>query len=189
MHAISYASDAIEIIGYKLYYPEAFYPVLLSQYAGEVSEFNYREVMDCKNLEELKKICKTYAVGQNQASIIKFKTRLAWLIWEAKLRGFELKEATLFSKPNEYSLNEENGKEILMPLTSLSGVAELTAIKIYETIKEKPLESYEELLSRKDSLNKTIFNKKALEGLGIYQLEPEAIARFNLKLNKHYGRV
>lgn len=188
-HAISYASDAYSIGSAKLYYPAAFYPVLLSQYAGEVSEFDYQAVMDCKTLEELKTICKTYSVGQNQASIIKFKTRLAWLIWEAKLRGFDLKPATLFSKPNVYSLNEENQSEILMPLTSLSGVAETTALKIYESVKAEPLKDYQDVLERKDPNNKKVFNKKALQGLGLFELTEEQIERFNVRLNKHYGRV
>ena len=183
-----YASDAYYIAFAKLYYPDAFYPVLLSQYARDVSDFNYEEVADCETLEQLKGICKTYSVGQKQDVIIKCKTRLAWLIWEAKLRGYKLKTATLFSLPKEFSLSKDDKKTILMPLTSITGVAEGSALKIYETIKGKALESYEDLLSRKDDLNRAIFNKRVLEGLGLYELTREQIERFNEYLAKHNGQ-
>ena len=188
MHAVSYASDAYSIAFIKLYYPDAFYPVLLSQYARDVSDFNYEEVAACETLDQLKGICKTYAVGQKQDVIIKCKTRLAWLIWEAKLRGYNLKTATLFSLPKEFSLSKDDGKTILMPLTSITGVAEGSAVKIYETIKNKALTSYDDLLSRKDDSNRAIFNKRVLEGLGLYELTREQVERFNEYLTKHNGR-
>lgn len=187
MHALSYARQAQQVAWYKLYRPAAFYQVLISQYAKEVSDYNYDEVSNCKTLEELEKICKTYAVGQNQEVIIKCKTRLAWLIWEAKLRGYTLKPATLFSRPNLFYIDKAEPEVILMPLTSISGVAEGTALKIYETIKERPIESYEDMLSRKDSNNKTIFSKRVLEGLGYYELTKEKIEKLNEFLRKHQG--
>ena len=187
-HAISYSRDMANVATYKLYYPDAFYPVLLSQYARDVSDFNYEEVAACETLDQLKGICKTYAVGQKQDVIIKCKTRLAWLIWEAKLRGYNLKTATLFSLPKEFSLSKDDGKTILMPLTSITGVAEGSAVKIYETIKNKALMSYDDLLSRKDDSNRAIFNKRVLEGLGLYELTREQVERFNEYLVKHNGQ-
>ena len=185
--ALSYARSAQQVMWYKLYKPDAFYQVLISQYAKEVSDYNYDEVANCKNLKELEKICKTYAVGQNQDVIIKCKTRLAWLIWEAKLRGYTLKPATLFSRHNLFYIDKIEPTVILMPLTSISGVAEGTAIKIYETINERPIESYEDMLERKDSNNKKIFSKRVLEGLGYYELTKEKIEQLNEFLRKHQG--
>lgn len=169
----------------KLYYPTAFYPVLLSQYAKDVSDFNFEEVSACKNLAELKKIEKTYSVGQGQDVVIKCKTRLAWLIWEAKLRGYELKPATIFSLPDQFSISKDEPGVILMPLTSLTGVAENSAQKVYETIKTKPLTSYEDMLSRKDDLNRTIFNKKVLTGLGLNDFTIAMQQKFFMFLKRH----
>lgn len=185
MHAVSYASDAYSIAFAKLYYPAAFYPVLLSQYAKDVSDFNFEEVSACKNLAELKKIEKTYSVGQGQDVVIKCKTRLAWLIWEAKLRGYELKPATIFSLPDQFSISKDEPGVILMPLTSLTGVAENSAQKVYETIKTKPLTSYEDMLSRKDDLNRTIFNKKVLTGLGLNDFTIAMQQKFFMFLKRH----
>ena len=184
-HAQSYGVQAIQIATYKLYYPAAFYPVLLSQYAKDVSDFNFEEVSACKNLAELKKIEKTYSVGQGQDVVIKCKTRLAWLIWEAKLRGYELKPATIFSLPDQFSISKDEPGVILMPLTSLTGVAENSAQKVYETIKTKPLTSYEDMLSRKDDLNRTIFNKKVLTGLGLNDFTIAMQQKFFMFLKRH----
>ena len=134
---------------------------------------------------ELKKIEKTYSVGQGQDVVIKCKTRLAWLIWEAKLRGYELKPATIFSLPDQFSISKDEPGVILMPLTSLTGVAENSAQKVYETIKTKPLTSYEDMLSRKDDLNRTIFNKKVLTGLGLNDFTIAMQQKFFMFLKRH----
>lgn len=174
----------MRIMWYKQYKASAFYCSLLTQYASDVSEFNYDEVFNCETIDELKIIKKQYSVGINQATAIKFKNRLADLIFEAKLRGFILKPANLYSHYNLFSADKVNEKIIYMPLTSISGVAVTTAKKIYDSLKEKDFINYDELIERKDESNRKIFNKKALEGLNLFELNEYEKDLFNKKMEK-----
>lgn len=169
----------MQILWYKVYEPTAFYSVMLTQYGGDVNDFDYQEVMNCESLEQLKRLHKKYEVGQNQKVVIKFKSRLADLLYEAKLRGFSIKKPTLYSHPKMFIPNPKNEKELLMPLSSLGGVAVLTATKIYDSLKSEPYIDYEELISRKDQNGRTIFNKTTLEALNLYQLQDWEIESFN----------
>ncbi|MGL5711122.1 MAG: hypothetical protein ACRCW9_09830 [Cetobacterium sp.] len=82
--------------------------------------------------------------------------------------------------------NPANEKELLMPLSSMGGVAELTATKIYSSLKLNPFVGYHELISRKDDNNRAIFNKTTLEALNLYQLEDWEIEAFENEM-KYLG--
>lgn len=182
-HAESYGLSAMQILWFKVYQPTAFYSVMLTQYGSDVNDFDYFEVMDCESLDSLKRLYKKYEIGQNQKVVIKFKTRLADLLFEAKLRGYTIKKPNLYSHPTMFTPNPKNEMELLMPLSSLAGVAELTAKKIYDSLKEKEYEDYNELISRKDSNGRAIFNKTTLEALNLYQLQDWEIESFNNEMN------
>ena len=57
----------MQILWYKVYHPSAFYSTMLTQYGSDVNDFNYQEVIACDSLEQIKKLHKTYEIGQNQA--------------------------------------------------------------------------------------------------------------------------
>lgn len=175
----------MQIMWYKQFKPSAFYCALLTQYGKEVNDFDYFEVFNCETLDELKLIEKKYSIGKQKGDVsIKFKTRLADLIFEAKLRGFHLVPTNLYSHYSLFTPNPIDEKEIFMPLTSLAGVAELTAKKIYESFKVDKYTSYEDLLERKCDGNRKIFNKTTLQGLGLFELQPEQIALLNSKMSQ-----
>lgn len=183
MHAESYALSAMQILWYKVYQPTAFYSVMLTQYGADVNDFDYQEVMACESLEQLKRLHKKYEYGQNAKSVmIKFKCRLADLLYETKLRGYTIKKPTLYSHPKMFIPNPKNEKELLMPLSSLGGVAVLTATKIYDSLNSQPYENYEELINRKDLNGRAIFNKTTLEALNLYQLQDWEIEAFDIEM-------
>lgn len=156
---------------YKFYYPSEWYRVLLENWAQDVSSFDYDEARAIKNKSQLTEWKKKVRKEESQDAQAKFKIRLGELIYEMKLRGYEVCNGNIYSAPTSFVIEDNDPYKIYMPLISINGISDNTANQIYETLKDRPFTTCEDIITRKNSFGRVVFNKKTLRSLGLIYKE------------------
>ena len=175
-HAVAYVMNAMRIFWYKLNTPRVFYCAVLGRYGvnkNNNKNFDYMGASGIKNVAELKAMWKKIDEDTNNPAKIKDNQRIASIIWELKLRGYELKKANLESRPDKFSPDPNDSSTILMPLLSIKGIGENSADKIHKAAKLYRKETghsitslaIEELMLVVDENGKKVFDKRIMDAL------------------------
>ena len=194
-HAASYMQAAVRIAYFKLYYPVEYYTAILTRYGAKnnVANFPYDAAVNVSSLEQYEAIVKNIKENSTRPEQEKDGIRLALIIYEAKLRGITLSPATLNSHYRFFAINPEDRNNIIRPLTSIAGVGEGLANKIYNDISVNGVANIDELYERtmivfdeetgKTSLRK-IYTDSVLLKLGLPV--PEELSEEEKALAKKY---
>ena len=186
---------AVRIAYFKLYYPVEYYTAILTRYGAKnnVANFPYDAAVNVSSLEQYEAIVKNIKENSTRPEQEKDGIRLALIIYEAKLRGITLSPATLNSHYRFFAINPEDRNNIIRPLTSIAGVGEGLANKIYNDISVNGVANIDELYERtmivfdeetgKTSLRK-IYTDSVLLKLGLPV--PEELSEEEKALAKKY---
>lgn len=169
---------AIRIAYFKLYYPVEYYTAILTRYGAKnnVANFPYEVAVNVTTLEQYEALVKNIKENATRAEQEKDGIRLALIIYEARLRGITISPATLNSHYRFFAINPDDRSNIIRPLTSISGVGEGLALKVYNDISLNGAASVEELYERTivmydeetgKTSTKRIYTDSVLEKLGL----------------------
>lgn len=174
-HATAYIINALRIMYYKIHYPQAFYAAAINRYGvtnTSNNTFDYIKFFNEVNTNE--KLYKFHAWCKHQSDNevkVKNNIRIANIVYEMKLRGFEIVKPNFSSKATTCVPDKKNPNKILMPLNSIAGVGSETAKTVelaYKTYGDKLFgmtqEELTELKVEKDGKLIKAFGKKFLEG-------------------------
>src|SRR5574343_103464 len=141
---------AVRIAYFKLYYPVEYYTAILTRYGAKnnVANFPYDAAVNVSSLEQYEAIVKSIKENSTRPEQEKDGIRLALIIYEAKLRGITLSPATLNSHYRFFAINPDDNTNIIRPLTSIAGVGEGLATKIYNDISLNGAAGVDELYER-----------------------------------------
>lgn len=141
---------AVRIAYFKLYYPVEYYTAILTRYGAKnnVANFPYDAAVNVSSLEQYEAIVKNIKENSTRPEQEKDGIRLALIIYEAKLRGITLSPATLNSHYRFFAINPEDNTNIIRPLTSIAGIGEGLANKIYNDISLNGVAGVDELYER-----------------------------------------
>ncbi|SFH49503.1 DNA polymerase-3 subunit alpha [Tindallia magadiensis] len=141
-HAVAYVMMSFRIAYYKVHFPEAFYA---SYFSMKVDDFDTTLALEgtdyiiqyIKNLEQSN--VKLTAKEKNQLTVME-------VVLEMLSRGIELLPVSLYRSHSEKFTLEDS--KIRPPLTSLGGVGQNAARKIYDEAQKRMFLSIEELRNR-----------------------------------------
>ena len=141
---------AVRIAYFKLYYPVEYYTAILTRYGAKnnVANFPYDAAVNVSSLEQYEAIVKNIKENSTRPEQEKDGIRLALIIYEAKLRGITLSPATLNSHYRFFAINPDDNTNIIRPLTSIAGIGEGLATKIYNDISLNGAAGVDELYER-----------------------------------------
>ena len=141
---------AVRIAYFKLYYPVEYYTAILTRYGAKnnVANFPYDAAINVSSLEQYEAIVKNIKENSTRPEQEKDGIRLALIIYEAKLRGITLSPATLNSHYRFFAINPDDNTNIIRPLTSIAGIGEGLATKIYNDISLNGAAGVDELYER-----------------------------------------
>lgn len=173
-HAASYVMNAIRILHYKIYYPQAFYTAAINRYGiadSNNSTFDYIKFFNNVNtIEELNKWKSHISHSTDNPAKEKSQKRISDLLWEMKIRNYEIHKPDFSANPTTCAPSKKNKNVVLLPLQSISGVgpvAALDAAEAYKVYGDKLFELSKEELSQiridKEGGSKKAFGKKFLE--------------------------
>lgn len=174
-HATAYIINALRIMYYKIHYPQAFYAAAINRYGVTNTSNNTFDYIDFFNKvntnEELYKFHAHCKHASDNEVKVKNNIRIANIVYEMKLRGFEIVKPDFSSKATTCVPDKKNPNKILMPLNSIAGVGSETAKTVelaYKTYGDelfnKTQEELAELKIEKDGRLIKAFGKKFLEG-------------------------
>lgn len=174
MHAAAYITNALRILHYKIYYPQAYYAAAINRYGindNNNSTFDYIDFSKRINtIEDLQKFHSWINHSTDNSAKEKSQKTISNILWEMKLRGFHIEPPDFTSKPNVCTPSKKDKNVILLPLQSIKGVgisAALDASEAYQIIGDKLFDMTREELSQikieKDGKVKRAFGKKFLD--------------------------
>ena len=174
-HATAYIINALRIMYYKIHYPQAFYAAAINRYGvtnTSNNTFDYIKFFNEINTnEELYKFHAHCKHASDNEVKVKNNIRIGNIVYEMKLRGFEIVKPDFSSKATTCVPDKKNPNKILMPLNSIAGVGSETAKTVelaYKTYGDelfnKTQEELAELKVEKDGKLVKAFGKKFLEG-------------------------
>jgi DNA polymerase III, alpha subunit len=174
-HATAYIINALRIMYYKIHYPQAFYAAAINRYGvtnTSNNTFDYIKFFNEVNTnEELYKFHAHCKHASDNEVKVKNNIRIGNIVYEMKLRGFEIVKPDFSSKATTCVPDKKNPNKILMPLNSIAGVGSETAKTVelaYKTYGDelfnKTQEELAELKVEKDGKLVKAFGKKFLEG-------------------------
>ncbi|WP_187107125.1 hypothetical protein [Fusobacterium necrophorum] len=175
MHAFSYVLNSLRTFYYKIYHPQAFYTAALNRYGitnTSNNTFDYLGFYEKTNTpEDLYRYHAYVRHSTDNAAKEKANIHIGNIVYEMKLRGFEIKPPEFSSKALECTPSKKNKKVILMPLASIAGVGSETAklvelgYKTYgDSLYNMTREELFELKVEKDGKEVKAFGKKFLDG-------------------------
>ena len=175
-HASSYIMNAVRIIYYKIYYPQAFYTAAINRYGitdNNNSTFDYIKFFNNINtIDDLNRWKSHISHSTDNPAKEKSQKRISDILWEMKLRGFEIHKPDFSAEPTLCTTSKRDKHVILLPLKSISGVGEKAALdasiayKIYgDKLFELNREELSEItiLDEEKGKNKKAFGKKFLD--------------------------
>lgn len=173
-HAAAYITNALRILHYKIYYPQAYYAAAINRYGitdNNNSTFDYIDFSKRINtIEDLQKFHSWISHSTDNPAKEKSQKTISNILWEMKLRGFHIEPPDFTSKPDRCTPSKKDKSIILLPLQSIKGVgvsAALDASEAYKMIGDKLFEMTKEELSQikieKDGKTKKAFGKKFLD--------------------------
>ena len=173
-HAVSYITNALRILHYKIYYPQQFYSAAINRYGitdPNNSTFDYIDFFKRINtVEDLQKFHSWIGHSTDNPAKEKSQKTISNILWEMKLRGFHIEPPDFTSKADRCTPSKKNEKVILLPLQSIKGVgasAALDASEAYKVYGDKLFDMTREELSEirieRDGKNKKAFGKKFIE--------------------------
>lgn len=141
---------AVRIAYFKLYYPAAYYAAVLTRYGNKtnVSNFAYDKAINISSLQEYEAYQKYIKTESTRAEQEKDAIRLALIIYEMRLRGFTVGNATLNSHHRNFAIDPNNPNIIIRPLSSIAGIGEGASVKIYNNIQAEGVGTVDELYDR-----------------------------------------
>lgn len=161
-HAASYIMNAVRIIYYKIYYPQAFYTAAINRYGitdNNNSTFDYIKFFNNINtIDDLNRWKSHISHSTDNSAKEKSQKRISDILWEMKLRGFEIHKPDFSAEPTLCTTSKRDNHVILLPLKSISGVGEkaaLDASSAYKLYGDKLFE-----LNREELSKITIFDKE-----------------------------
>ena len=107
-HASSYIMNAVRIIYYKIYYPQAFYTAAINRYGitdNNNSTFDYIKFFNNINtIDDLNRWKSHISHSTDNPAKEKSQKRISDILWEMKLRGFEIhkKQQPNYNKIRSY---------------------------------------------------------------------------------------
>lgn len=161
-HAASYVMNAIRILYYKIYYPQAFYTSAINRYGindNNNSTFDYIKFFkNINTIEDLNKWKSYISHSTDNPAKEKSQKRISDLLWEMKLRGFEIHKPDFSAEPTLCTTSKRDENVILLPLKSISGVGEVAALDASIAYKEYGDKLFE--MTREELSQLTIFDKE-----------------------------
>lgn len=173
-HAAAYITNALRILHYKIYYPQAYYAAAINRYGitdNNNSTFDYIDFFKKINtVEDLQRFHSWIGHSTDNPAKEKSQKTISNILWEMKLRGFHIEPPDFTSKADRCTPSKKNDKVILLPLQSISGVGPSAAIDASEAYKiygdklfDMTREELAEIKIEKDGKNKRAFGKKFLD--------------------------
>ena len=127
-HALSYVTNALRIYWYKINHKREFYTCALNRYGVRKANNKNLDYLDIysslTDINKYHKLIKHIDFSTENPAKSKDNQRIVSIIWEMKLRGLKLEEASLSSEPMNFSISPTKDNTILMPLRSIKGVGE-----------------------------------------------------------------
>ena len=173
-HAVSYITNALRILHYKIYYPQQFYSAAINRYGitdPNNSTFDYIKFFNNINsIEDLQRFHSHISHSTDNPAKEKSQKTISNILWEMKLRGFHIEKPDFTSKADRCTPSKKNNKVILLPLQSISGVGPSAALDAYEGYRvygdklfDMSKEELEEIRITRDGKEKRAFGKKFLD--------------------------
>ena len=173
-HAAAYITNALRILHYKIYYPQAYYAAAINRYGitdNNNSTFDYIEFFRKVNtIEDLQKFHSWISHSTDNPAKEKSQKTISNILWEMKLRGFHIEKPDFSSKADRCTPSKKNNFVILLPLQSISGVGPSAALDAYEGYRvygdklfDMSKKELEEIRITRDGKEKRAFGKKFLD--------------------------
>lgn len=164
-HAVAYVLDAIRLGYYKVYHPAVYYTAMFS------SRFNSEDLLEIiqpapkvrQRMDELQKEIKElkYAKENNKANKLASLYNALNLALEAKERGIVFETVRLYE--SHADMYQMEGNKLIAPFSSINGIGEKVAERLYEEAQKAPFRGLADLQARTGA-NKT--NIEVLRNLG-----------------------
>lgn len=173
-HAVAYITNAMRIFYYKIHYPQAFYTAIINRYGISSNSNNTIDYIKLYNKlntpDDLYKWHSYVKHSTDNPAKEKDNIRIGNIIYEMKLRGFEIVPPDFSSKALICTPSKKDSHKILLPLSSIAGVGKETAKTLeiaYKTFGDSLFDMTQEELSElkveKDGKQTRAFGKKFLE--------------------------
>ena len=173
-HAVSYITNALRILHYKIYYPQQFYSAAINRYGitdNNNSTFDYIKFFkNINSIEDLQRFHSHISHSTDNPAKEKSQKTISNILWEMKLRGYHIEKPDFTSKADRCTPSKKNDKVVLLPLQSISGVGPSAAIDASEAYKiygdklfDMTKEELSEIRIERDGKNKKAFGKKFIE--------------------------
>lgn len=173
-HAAAYITNALRILHYKIYYPQAYYAAAINRYGitdNNNSTFDYIKFFkNINSIEDLQRFHSHISHSTDNPAKEKSQKTISNILWEMKLRGYHIEKPDFTSKADRCTPSKKNDKVVLLPLQSISGVGPSAAIDASEAYKvygdklfDMTKEELSEIRIERDGKNKKAFGKKFIE--------------------------